>query len=181
MNAFPNCYLVGFMGCGKSTVGPLLAESLHFDFIDTDQWIEAKTGHSCSEIFAQKGEAHFRALEASAIEACAGTFGRVVACGGGLPLIPGMMDRLLKSGWVAWLNPSLDVLISRLQGGLEHRPLLAPFKDHLCDRVVELLEGRAPIYRRAHHVEKIGQEDPMGCALRLTNAYLQSQRGSIYF
>ena len=61
-----NIVLIGMMGCGKSTCGRLLAERLDRELVDTDAFIEARQGRSIPDIFAQEGEAHFRALERAA-------------------------------------------------------------------------------------------------------------------
>ena len=64
-----NVVLIGMMGCGKSTVGKLLAQALGFAFVDTDQYIEAALGRSIPDIFATEGEAFFRDRELDAAEA----------------------------------------------------------------------------------------------------------------
>ena len=82
-----NIVLIGFMGCGKTTVGEKLAADLSFDFIDTDQYIEEKEAMIINDIFAAKGEEYFRGLETSSLEeliAC--TEKTIVSSGGGLPL-----------------------------------------------------------------------------------------------
>ena len=78
-----NVILVGFMGAGKSTVGRLLARRLGRCFVETDAMITAREGRSIPEIFADRGEAYFRTLEAEVLEALADKEGHVVATGGG--------------------------------------------------------------------------------------------------
>ncbi len=77
-------FLIGFMGAGKSTVGPRLATRLDLPFIDLDDRIEAEQGKSIADIFDADGESHFRALEREALEALAAEPDSVVACGGGI-------------------------------------------------------------------------------------------------
>ncbi|MCU0242124.1 MAG: shikimate kinase, partial [Vicinamibacteria bacterium] len=75
--------LVGFMGSGKSTIGPLLAGRLGWPFIDLDLWIERQQARAIAEIFAREGEAHFRALEQQAARAMLARDRLVIAAGGG--------------------------------------------------------------------------------------------------
>ena len=74
-----NLILCGFMGCGKSTIGPLLARMSSRRFVDMDSYIESQAGKSVSAIFAEEGEAHFRALEKEACEALSHEQGLVIA------------------------------------------------------------------------------------------------------
>jgi len=76
-------FLIGFMGAGKSTVGPRLADRLGWEFIDLDQEIEAAQRKSIREIFQEKGESCFRALETAAMKALDQKLDCVVALGGG--------------------------------------------------------------------------------------------------
>ena len=71
----PNVILTGFMGTGKTTVGRLLARALGYDFVDTDALIEAQEGCTIADIFRQRGEEAFRALEAETGRALAGAGG----------------------------------------------------------------------------------------------------------
>jgi shikimate kinase len=72
-----NIYLIGMMGCGKTTVGQALAKALNYRFMDTDQLITQVTNQSIPEIFAQSGEAEFRTIESPGVIAtvCLSTFG----------------------------------------------------------------------------------------------------------
>src|SRR3990172_9360087 len=118
-----NVVLVGFMGAGKSTVGRLLARRLGLCFVETDDMITAREGQSIPEIFAARGELHFRALEASVLDALGDKHGHVIATGGGFPCRPGVMERLKALGTVVWLAAEFDALYERASrvGG---RPML---------------------------------------------------------
>ena len=83
-----NVVLIGMMGCGKSSVGRVLAQRLGMGFADTDQCIEAALGRSIPEIFATEGEAFFRDWELGVAEELARKENLVIACGGGLPTRP---------------------------------------------------------------------------------------------
>jgi shikimate kinase len=77
--------LTGFMGAGKSTIGRLLAERLHWDFLDLDAHLEARTGATIPELFALHGEARFRRLESAALASALGRSHTILALGGGTP------------------------------------------------------------------------------------------------
>lgn len=99
-----NIVLIGMMGCGKSTIGALLAERLGRKLVDTDEWIVEREGRSINEMFAAEGEAYFRARELEAARELAREQDLIIACGGGLPLRPGCIAPLKKSGVVFWLR-----------------------------------------------------------------------------
>lgn len=77
--------LTGFMGAGKSTIGRLLADRLHWDFLDLDTHIESRTGATIPELFALHGESRFRRLESAALASALGRSNTILALGGGTP------------------------------------------------------------------------------------------------
>ena len=96
-----NIVLIGFMGCGKTTVGKKLAADLSFVFLDTDQYIEEKEAMTINDIFATKGEEYFRGLETSSLEELVQrTEKSIVSSGGGLPLRKENAELLQKLGFV---------------------------------------------------------------------------------
>ena len=99
-----NLYLIGMMGCGKSTCAGLLGERLGLPVLDTDELIVRETGLTVSELFARYGEEHFRDLETELCRRLAGTGDAVVACGGGLPLREENRNLLKGSGTVIFLR-----------------------------------------------------------------------------
>ena len=145
-----NIVLIGFMGCGKTTVGQALAEQLSYEFLDTDLYIEAKEEMAISEIFSGKGEDYFRNLETSSLrELVEQTEKTIVSSGGGLPLRPENAKLLQNLGFVIYLKVEKDTVLERLQGDTT-RPLLQ------CEdpekKVEELLEYRNPIYEVGAHL-----------------------------
>ena len=80
-----NLALIGFMGTGKTSVGRLAAEYLNFEFLDTDELIQTRTGRTITDIFAVEGEPAFRALEQQLVQELAGRGQLLIATGGGLP------------------------------------------------------------------------------------------------
>lgn len=139
-----NVVLVGFMGAGKSGVGRKLANVLKYDFIDTDFYIEQKEGMKISEIFEQKGEDYFRALETSVLEELlAEKEHAVISTGGGMPLRNENAILLKQIGTVVYLKARPDTIYHRIKGDTT-RPLLRCEKP--MERIVELLGKRESKY-----------------------------------
>jgi shikimate kinase len=141
----PNLVLEGFMGTGKSTVGPILAARLRWDFIDTDEIVEQEAGMAIKEIFAHHGEAGFRALERAACLRAASRAFTVIATGGGALLDPESRSALEASGVVILLTCDREALLARLEESARRgeRPMLA---ENFEARVNELLHIRAELY-----------------------------------
>jgi shikimate kinase len=139
----PNVVLVGFMGTGKSSAGRLVAQKLGFQYIDTDQLIAQRAGMEIPHIFAQHGEAHFRDLEASALESLAHLERCVIATGGGVVLRESNRFRLRELGFVIGLMASKAVIFDRVSRN-SRRPLLQT--DDPRTTVHEMLAARAPLY-----------------------------------
>ena len=140
-----NVILVGFMGAGKSSVGRILATRVGRCFVETDEMIMAKEGRPIPEIFAERGEAHFRALEDEAVRRLALKRGDVIATGGGLPCRDGRLEALRAIGTVVWLSGDFGALYERaLRGG--DRPMLS---GRTREQVEALYEARRPFYAKA--------------------------------
>jgi shikimate kinase len=160
-----NVILVGFMGAGKSTVGRLLARRLGLCFVETDSMITAREGKSIPDIFAERGEIHFRELEASVLDALGDKHGHVVSTGGGFPCRPGVMDRLRELGTVVWLSGDLDTLCERASR-LGGRPMLS---GRSPEEIAALYEARKAFYRQAHlevDVTRLGVDASVSRILR---------------
>lgn len=138
-----NIMLVGFMGTGKSTVGRIVAERLHKTFVDMDHTIEERTGKKISEIFAQEGEAHFRALERALVQELAGQENLVVATGGGVVLNPQNIEDFSKTGHVICLRASHETILRRVLKS-SHRPLLE--EGDKRQKIIDLMNARQPLY-----------------------------------
>jgi len=137
-----NIVLIGMMGCGKSTVGGLLAQRLGREPADTDALIEARQGRSIPDIFARDGEPAFRAMELELCRELSRRRGLVIACGGGLPLQAEAIAALKENGLVFWLDRDPGETYDGLD--LSGRPLAQGGREDFIRRY----EGRAPIYRR---------------------------------
>lgn len=119
----PNFVLVGFMGSGKSSVGRHLAALVGHRFLDTDELIVDEKGCPITRIFADEGEAAFRAIEARVLRDLVGVCGIVLATGGGIVLDPFNRERMREIGIVAWLDADAEVLYERVSRNRK-RPLL---------------------------------------------------------
>lgn len=145
---FQPIYLVGMMGTGKSTVGVRLATRLGRSFIDTDQEVEAAERRSIAEIFETDGEAHFRMLEAKAIDR-ASEAGAVIALGGGAIAQPEIASLVLSRGVLVWLQADVKTLVDRV-GNAASRPLLAGLnRSGQIAKLASLLEERRAYYEQA--------------------------------
>jgi len=141
-----NLALIGFMGTGKSSVGRLVADTLHFTFLDTDELIEASAGKSITDIFAQQGEAAFREMERKLVAELASRTRTVISTGGGLPANPANLASLKSHAMVVCLWASPETIFEHVRGQ-PHRPLLkAP--DPMT-KIRALLAAREPFYRQA--------------------------------
>ena len=138
-----NIILLGFMGSGKSTVGRLVAARLDRTFVDMDQEIEARAGKAISRIFAEEGEAHFRALERDLVRELAGKENLVIAGGGGIVLNPQNIAEFERTGVLVYLMADLEALYRRVARAT-HRPLLEGGDKK--EKLTTLFEKRKPLY-----------------------------------
>lgn len=141
-----NLALIGFMGTGKSSVGRLVAEQLHFDYLDTDDLIQARTGRTIAELFEQEGEAAFRKLEQQVVKELATRKRTVISTGGGLPTIAANLTGLKTHALVVCLWASPEKIWERVRNQT-HRPLLHGPNPKL--KIRELLAARELFYRQA--------------------------------
>ena len=150
MSQANNIYLIGFMGCGKSYLGKLLAEHLEYSFVDMDAYLEAEEGKTISEIFKEGGEGVFRKLERDYLTASGDFEKTVIATGGGCPCFYDNMEWMDISGQTIYLKTPTAILVDRLQQETAHRPLLAgKSKQELSIFIDGKLQERAPYYEQA--------------------------------
>ena len=97
-------FLVGYMGCGKSTLGREMARRLGYEFVDTDNFIEEQQGKKISAIFAEEGEDYFRKLEREAVKSLKGRDNVIVSTGGGLPCFNGNMELMNEMGFTVFIK-----------------------------------------------------------------------------
>lgn len=138
-------FLVGMMGVGKSTTGRLLAETLGWPYVDTDDEVPRRAGRPLEEIWEHDGEAAFRRLEVEAVSDVAGRPGpAVVALGGGAVLDERNRRAIKEAGLVVWLRADPGTLFGRLREAAgTARPLL---RQGPADALRRISDTRAPIY-----------------------------------
>lgn len=115
-------YIVGFMGSGKSTIGPILASELDRSFHDLDTMIEKNQQSTITQIFESEGEAFFRKLESRFLLKTQQLTPCVISLGGGTFIDDSNRNFILKNGVSIWLKASIDLIKTRCQG-TNHRPL----------------------------------------------------------
>lgn len=145
----PGIYLVGFMGCGKTTVGRMLAEKIGWRFVDIDEDIEAAQKRTIAEIFDTDGEQAFRKAETEAIrlrvrKVQAG-HPTVLSLGGGAFTQSENIDILNNNGVTIWLDVELPVILKRVEN-TNHRPLARN-----PEQFRALYEARLPTYSKAEY------------------------------
>lgn len=148
----PKIILIGFMGCGKTTIGKMLSKELKVPFFDSDALIETKTNQTISELFDASGEAYFRQLEKETLEEIKNEQKFILATGGGLPCFGTNMDTLNELGQTVYLETSVDELYYRLSIHSTDRPLLSSSNsEDLKIKINSLVRAREPFYRQCMH------------------------------
>lgn len=138
--------LVGIMGCGKSSVGRRLAATLGVAFVDADHEIETAANMTIPEIFAEHGEAYFRAGEQRVIARLLSEGAGVLATGGGAYMNAETRAAIAQSGISVWLKADFDVVMMRVRRR-SNRPLLQqPDPEGVMRR---LIDERYPVYAQA--------------------------------
>ena len=148
-------FLIGYMGCGKSSLGRKLAKAANFRFVDMDSMIEQREGASVSDIFAYAGEEYFRRVERNIIEEIAQVQeSLVISTGGGVPTWEDNMERINSIGESFYLRRTARQIASRLSPhGRNKRPKLRGLNDEeLVEFMTRNMAEREPYYMQATHV-----------------------------
>ncbi|HMP90014.1 MAG TPA: shikimate kinase [Kiritimatiellia bacterium] len=138
-----NIILVGFMGTGKSSAGRLIAERLGLEFIDMDDEITRREGCSIPDIFRDRGEPAFRAIERDLVVELSNRTGLVISTGGGIVLNPDNILDFSRKGLVVCLQASPETVLRRVEKD-QNRPLLQG-GDRMA-KINELLAKRKTLY-----------------------------------
>jgi shikimate kinase len=144
-------YLIGFMGCGKTTIGKRLAARLGFSFVDTDELFS--TVHNClvKQYFDLFSEEKFRKKEQKILYQTQSMDNVVVALGGGTPCYQNNMQWIVSNGITVYIKMTVNALHSRLANSKTQRPLLSYSPDQdLKNTIEKLLSQRENIYNEAH-------------------------------
>lgn len=143
-------FLIGYMGCGKSTMGRAVSQLTGVPFIDLDNYIEGRYHMSVKEIFAKHGEEGFRDIERRMLQEVADFEDVIVACGGGTPCFFDNMEYMNAHGTTVFLNTPIPRLHSRLMRGRHKRPLIANKSDEeLLEFIKTALATRMEHYAKA--------------------------------
>lgn len=144
-------FLIGFMGCGKSTLGKKVATKTGYLFIDLDDVIVQEINMSIREYFEAFGESAFREIERQQLHKLSALKNAIIATGGGTPCYLDNMDWMNHHGKTVYLKLPPRALLSRLsQKEVESRPLLkGKNQEELLEFITSKLEERAPFYDKA--------------------------------
>jgi shikimate kinase len=155
----PKLIITGFMATGKSSVGPIVAQRLGWEFVDVDSVIVARAGKPIAQIFADEGEAHFRRLEREAIAHltsdrrrcpnCHGPHPEVISTGGGALIDESNCAALTRVGVIVCLMARPEVIAMRVERSKTKRPKLTEGGKPTFARIKELMAERADAYARA--------------------------------
>lgn len=132
-------FLVGFMGCGKTSWGRKLAAHLGYNFIDLDHALEEQAGMTIPEYFAANGESEFRNLESQVLKTTPYAENTIISTGGGLPCFFDHMDWMNNQGKTLYIQLPPKVLANRLENAKTPRPVLQGKKG---DELVSFIEGK---------------------------------------
>jgi shikimate kinase len=169
-------YLTGFMGSGKSTIAPLLAGRLGYEWVDLDSMVAGAAGMTVAEIFGRDGESEFRRLERAALVSTGSRRSLVVAAGGGAIVDEESSAFVRSAGALVYLRVDFETLYGRLRATRD-RPLLAAGgagsaaggDARLREKMRRLLSEREPFYMRADVVVDPDPSDPPGTASRIAD------------
>ena len=186
---------IGFMGCGKSSVGRRLSELLCCPFVDLDEVIEERAGRTISEIFSEDGEPVFRQMEFDALKSIVSSASHdakisaiqidgtkqapkmVIALGGGAVMTPGCAEIVQDETMCIYLRADIDTLVEHLMGQTDGRPLLQGAE--LRGRIERLMGERSATYEAIAHriIDVDGKDiDVIGAEIADSILYLQSNQ-----
>lgn len=170
-----NIYLIGFMGCGKSSIGKRLASRIGYDRIDTDDYIESLFGCSVSEVFANYGERKFRDVEFQVLKEFRLRDNLVISTGGGM-VCSDMAVRSIFNGISIYIKADSKTLANRIYNSKKKRPLTDDKNlDELEVFVSELLNKREIYYNQATFIVDAIKFD-LNNLIRLINTEIDSRK-----
>ena len=169
-----NIALVGMMGCGKTTIGKLIAKELGFSFIDTDELIVEEENRSINKIFEENGEEYFREIETSILIKTLNNDNQIISTGGGIIKKDENIKLLKEKSIVIYLEADDKTLYNRVKNN-KGRPLLNV--DNIQEKITTLLKERENKYKQAHNTISTKYKEPNDIANEITgiiNEYSRS-------
>lgn len=146
-------FLIGYMGCGKTTTGKRIAQKYGLQFVDLDQYIEHRFFKSVTQIFAEKGEDEFRKAERKMLEEVASFENVVISTGGGAACFFDNIDFMNNCGETVYLKGAAEDLFDYLRNASQDRPLLRDkTPDEMLKFIKENLAKREPFYEKAKYI-----------------------------
>lgn len=143
-------FLIGYMGCGKTTLGKVLASRLEMDFVDLDAFIEQRYFKSIPQLFEEKGESGFREIEHTALLEVCEFENAIISTGGGVPCFFNNMEIMKRSGLTVYLKVTPKVLTEVLKKAKRNRPLIKnKSEEELFHFIEENLAKREAFYSQA--------------------------------
>ena len=159
-------FLIGMMGSGKSSTGPILAEILKYKYLDLDVLIEKLTKKTVDKVFSNDGEEYFRDLETQCLQEIIKLPSVVVSTGGGIVLKKENWG-ILRQGIIVWLDINKEIALNRLNSKDNIRPLL---NGNIDIKYEEIFQARKDIYAQADLRVEINNEDVKNVAEKILNA-----------
>jgi len=155
-------FLIGFMGCGKTTMGKRIARKAGIPFVDLDQKIVEETGMSITDFFAINGENVFRQTETQMLRTISNTEANVISTGGGTPCFNDNIEWMNENGTTVYLKLPPRALLKRLSGKEgTSRPLLkGKNEEQILDFIIMKLSEREKFYEQANLIIDVQNMNP---------------------
>lgn len=165
-----NIYLIGIMGCGKTTVGMETAKILSAHFYDVDRDIERNMGLPVSEIFKEKNEDFFREIETEALYRLSDMQDTIISTGGGIVLHPENVAVMKKTGKIVWIKRPIELILQNIDA--EVRPLIKGNPEKL----IEIYEKREPLYEQSADAFVMNDRTILEAAQEIADYYLNLEK-----
>jgi len=150
-------YLTGFMAAGKSTIGPILANTLGWNFFDLDKEVEKQEGMRIVELFEQKGDDYFREIETTILKKLSEMDESIISLGGGAIASDVNFGIIKSTGKIIYLKSSPEMAYKRLRFKKD-RPAFVfdgvevPSKEQFLERINQLLDSRKKYYEQCDFI-----------------------------
>lgn len=150
-------YLTGFMAAGKSTIGPILANTLGWDFFDLDKEVEKQEGIKIVELFERKGEEYFRKIETALLKKLSENDESIISLGGGAIASEVNFEIIKSSGKIIYLKSSPEMAYRRLRFKKDRPAFIFdgvedPSKEQFIERIIQLLDSRKKYYEQCDFI-----------------------------